>query len=88
MQTLLDNHKKGVDALPAGFTEAEITDRLDDFREAARKLDKEWEDLRAQMAKKEELLKLDVIPPQGETLFTKELTELRRTRMRVEALLE
>lgn len=83
MQQAIDN-----EALPAGFTEAEIKDRIGDFKEQGRKLDKEWEELRAAMAKKEELLKLRVIPPQGETLFTKELAELKLTRKRVEALQE
>ena len=88
MQRMLEDHKKGTGDLPAGFTEAEIMDRLGDFMEAGRKLDKDWEDVRQKMAAKEQLLKLDVIPPPGETLFTKELAELKITRQRVEALLE
>jgi hypothetical protein len=87
MTAMLETFRK-TGELPAGFTEAEIKDRLSDFQKAATKLEGDWKDLRGQMAKKEELLKLDVIPPQGETLFTKELTELKRTRKRVEALLE
>jgi hypothetical protein len=74
------------DALPAGFTKEELEDRIGDFQETARKAEKEWETVRAAMRKKEELLKLDNIPPQGETLFTKELEELKQTRLRVEAL--
>ena len=88
MDKILENHEKGVGALPGGFTEAEIKDRRGDFQEAGRKLDKEWKELRAAMETKENLLKLDVIPPQGESLFTRELTELQRTRKRAEALLE
>lgn len=88
MQKLLQDHREGVGKLPAGFTEPELVDRLGDFKEAGSKLDKEWEEVRAQMAAKEKLLRLDVIPPQGETLFTKELAELKLTRKRVEALLE
>jgi hypothetical protein len=76
------------DTLPAGFTKEEIQDRIGDFKEQARMLEKDWEEVRAAMRKKEELLKLEVIPPQGETLFTKELAELRLTRKRVEALQE
>jgi hypothetical protein len=88
MNTILDNHEKAGGALPAGFTVEELKDRRADFQKAGKKLDEDWKELRAAMAEKEKLLKLDVIPPQGETLFTKELTELRRTRERVEALLE
>jgi len=88
MDAILKNHEEGVGALPGGFTEAEIKDRRGDFLEAGRKLDKEWKELRAAMEKKETLLKLDVIPPQAETLFTKELKELQRTRKRAEALHE
>jgi len=88
MEKLLADHTKGVGALPAGFTEAELKDRLGDFREKAQEIEKEREDVRGEMRKREELLKLDVIPPQGETLFTKELTELKLTRKRAEALQE
>ncbi|MHC4164572.1 MAG: hypothetical protein ACYTDU_01025 [Planctomycetota bacterium] len=86
METILANHANGLGSIPAGFSEAELKDRVGDFKEAVRKLEKEWEEVRAEMKKKEELLKLDVIPPQGETLFTKELAELKLTRLRVEAL--
>jgi len=88
METILANDAKGVGAIPAGFSKAELQDRIGDFKEKVRKLEKEWEGLRAEMKRKEELLKLDVVPPQGETLFTKELTELKLTRQRVEALLK
>jgi len=88
MNTILDNHEKAGGALPAGFTVEELKDRRADFLEAGKKLDQDWKELRAAMEEKEKLLKLDVIPPQGETLFTKELEELQRTRKRVEALLE
>jgi hypothetical protein len=86
MEKLLADHKKDAGSLPAGFTEAELTDRLGDFREQAQKIEKEREEVRRAMRQKEDLLKLDVIPPQGETLFTKELEELKLTRKRVEAL--
>jgi hypothetical protein len=88
MNTILENHEKGGGSLPAGFTLEELKDRRADFVKAAQKLDNDWKELRAAMESKEKLLKLDVIPPQGETLFTKELEELQLTRKRVEALLE
>lgn len=83
MQQALDTNN-----VPAGFTPDELRDRIGDFKEQARKLEKEWDEVKAAMKKKEELLKLEVIPPQGETLFTKELAELKETRKRAEALLE
>lgn len=74
--------------IPAGFTKEELEDRIRDFKEQAAELEKEWEEVRTAMQEKEELLKLEVIPPQGETLFTKELAALKETRRRVEALLD
>ena len=86
MEKLLDDFKKDAGSLPAGFTEAELKDRLGDFRKKAQEIENDREEVRRAMRQKEDLLKLDVIPPQGETLFTKELKELQLTRKRVEAL--
>ncbi len=83
MQQAIDTNN-----VPAGFTVEELRDRIADFKEQARKLEKEWDEVKAAMRKKEELLKLEEIPAQGETLFTKELAELKETRKRAEALLE
>ena len=83
MQQAIDTNN-----LPAGFTVEELKDRIGDFKEQGRKIDKDWDEVKAAMKKKEELLKLEEIPSQGETLFTKELAELKETRKRVEALLE
>jgi len=88
MEKLLDDFKQDPDSLPAGFTEAELKDRLGDFRKKAEEIENEREEVRRAMRQKEDLLQLDVIPPQGETLFTKELKELKLTRKRVEALQE
>ncbi|MHC4550361.1 MAG: hypothetical protein ACYTEZ_16455 [Planctomycetota bacterium] len=89
MEQILAEARKGAGAgVPPGFTEAEIRDRLGDFREMARKIEQDLDELRARLQKQEDLLKLETIPPQGETLLTKELEALRESRQRLEALLK
>ena len=86
MRRLLDESAKGVGKIPAGFTAAELKDRLGDFQEMARELTKRQDELRAEMRRKEALLREETIPPQEETLFTRELEALVVTKKRVEAL--
>ena len=86
IRRILDESAKGVGKIPAGFTTAELKDRLGDFQEMSRDLNKQQDELRAEMRRKEALLREDTIPPQEETLFTRELEALEVTKKRVEAL--
>ena len=79
MRNVLDGVAKGTDTVPEGFTEAEIRDRLGDWLELARARKEELETFNAEMAKVEEILQLppEQIPAATETLFSRELEDLK-----------
>jgi hypothetical protein len=86
VQTQLDQAKQGAGRLPEGFTEDELKDRVADLRKKALALDEAEKELRAGMKEKEDLLALETVPPQGETLFTHEMEAVNQLKARLEAI--
>lgn len=89
MREILDSAAAGTGTIPEGFTEAEIRDRLGDWQETARKRKEELEAFNKEMAKVEEILQLppDRIPAASETLFSRELEDLKLLRERAAKVL-
>jgi len=87
IEEILQAHNKGVGEIPPGFTAAELADNLGDAREKARAVEKQIEEVKKEMKDKEDLLAEKEIPPQAETLASRELTALQALRKRAEALL-
>jgi hypothetical protein len=86
IQRYLDEIARGVGKAPEGFTEDELKDRLGERQEQARALEKEEDEVRAQMQEKEDLLTKGNPPPQSETLHTHELEALKELKARIDAL--
>ena len=78
--------EKGVGTPPPGFTQSELEDARKDKHAAALKLDEELAALKPKMIEKEKLLAQEEVPPQGETLLTRQLEAFKALRKRAEAL--
>lgn len=86
LEKTLEAHGKGQDAVPQGFTAEELRDRVADLRAQIAQADAKDQELRARMKELEDLLALEVVPPQGDSLFTRERDALIALRERAEAL--
>ncbi|MHC4933992.1 MAG: hypothetical protein ACYTGV_17590 [Planctomycetota bacterium] len=71
---------------PPGFTKTEIEDQEKDLTAKIAEIERNLADHNAEMRKLEILRKKEVIPPQGETAFTKELAAVQELKKRAEAL--
>jgi hypothetical protein len=87
VRTILADAAKGAAPIPAGFTEAELRDRLADFDEKLRKLRNERAELVKKTDKHETLMKKETVPPQEETMATRELAAVKVLKKKAEDLL-
>jgi len=89
MKKMLEDDAKGVAPIPEGFTEPEIKDRLGDWQEKARKAKEALDEHLAELKEVEDALRGSKgdLPQPEETLFTREVEDLKALKRRAEELL-
>jgi len=86
IKEMLAAKKKGIADIPEGFTEAELLDKMADEQLSANAIKVKVDELTDELVAMENLLKQDSIPPQGESLFSREVEDLQGLKKRIDAL--
>jgi hypothetical protein len=87
LEKAIGAHEKGeAGSLPQGFTADELKDRVKDLRALVAQIEGKDADLRSRMKELEDQIALEVTPPLGDTLFTREREALTALRARAEKL--
>ena len=86
INAILHDADKKVAPIPAGFTRAELEDKLTDIKKAMAKLDERLKEHLETMTALEKALNSGATPEQGETLAKRELAAVLALKKRAEAL--
>ena len=86
IKLMLEGARKGVEQLPEGYTETELMDRVGELEVKVGKIREQKEEFAVELSEQEALLANQTPPPLGDSIWTRELADLKETRARLESL--